>query len=158
MNKNLDVRDSFGHICRIFFCSFRISYFVFLSSNRRILSPATKSTVTSSKAPLRASALSDYSYPISATKQPTRALPFTNPPVLIPPSVSSSSLHPLRRPQNRRDASTRASFHCGRRAFPATFVRPRQGRYREAKLSLYCKCKIVYSCCLPLSNPRYCLN
>lgn len=142
MNKNLDVRGSLEHIRRIFFCSCRISYFVFLFSNRRILSPARKSTVTSPKAPLRASALSDYSYPISATKQPTRALPFTNP--RSHPPVCPLLLPPPPRPK-RRDASARASFHCGRRAFPATFVRPRQGRYREAKLSLYCKCKIVFS-------------
>lgn len=147
----------YAALSSIFFCSCRISYFVFLFSNRRILSPATKSTVTSPKASLRASALSDYSYPISATKQPTRALPSTNPRSHPPPSVSSSSLHPLVVPK-RRDASARASFHCGRRAFPATFVRPRQGRYREAKLSLYCKCKIAFSFRLPLNNPRCCLN
>lgn len=145
MNKNLDVRGSFEHIRRIFFLLVQnfILLFVFLFSNRRILSPAT---VTSSKAPLRASARARspiihiqfrrQNNPLARSRSPT--------PVLTPLSVSSSSLHPLVVPK-QRDASARASFHCGRRAFPATFVRPRQGRYREAKLSLYCRCKIAYS-------------
>jgi len=93
----------YAALSSIFFCSCRISYFVFLFSNRRILSPATKSTVTSPKASLRASALSDYSYPISATKQPTRALPSTNPRSHHPPPVGLLLLPPPpRRPKTAR--------------------------------------------------------
>lgn len=131
-------------------------HFVFLLSNRCILSLTTEKHRNFPKSThIRASALSDYSYPISATKQPTRALPFTNP----RSHPRRSPLPPFTLPKSaskRRDASARASFHCGRRTFPATFVRPRQGRYWEAKLFAF----VVqnYSFYFPLNDPRFCLN
>lgn len=60
------------------------------------LSLTIKSIVTSPKpSSSRANMLSDYSYPIPATKQPSRAFPFINPPSHLSAVLSCALLSPL---------------------------------------------------------------
>lgn len=108
-------------ICQVFINSYFTYLFV------EFLPFTIKSTVTSSKSSPRANVLSDYSYPIPATKQPSRALSFTKPSrshLCCSLPRSSFTPYPCRpeKSPKQRDASAKASFHCGHRVFPAILV------------------------------------
>lgn len=98
--------------------------FMFYVFNRRISFVHHQKHRNFSKT-ISSNVLSDYSYPIPATKQPSRALPFTNPRSHLCCSLpcSPSTFYPRRSEKSlkQRDASAKASFH-GHRVFPAIFV------------------------------------
>lgn len=115
--------------------SFRVPRAVSISSNHRILSPTVKSNVTCSKPPSRVNALSDYSYPIPVTKQPSHAFSVHQHLALIP---SSFPLHPsaiLVVPKNPQNTAMRVRESIGmlRRAPPTTFARPGRIVYLETR-------------------------
>lgn len=156
-------RDSFERILlvRFFLSFFPISYFVFLLSNRCILSLAAEKhrnfpkSIHSRERTLRLF-ISNFGDKTTHLRVPVHQPSFSSP-SSSPPCSSSPPVVP-KSASKRRDASARASFHCGCRAFPATFVRPRQGRTARRNCRFILARKLEFSFFVKYNSRFFCLN